>query len=246
MSEELDDLLEDVDSTLPEQEDKGEIEPEKEPEVEATAETEEPEKEPEKEDETPTSEEDSWTKTMALDERRKRQDAERELSDMKAAMIAQNKPEMPDLFDDPDGAISHVKGEMNEARLVDKVNLSRDMMAMMKDDYEDMEKTFVDMAKADPNLTDQMLNHANPARFAYDVAQKAQQYNDMQNVDEYKSKLKAEIRNELLSEMKADGEKSAASEAKKSLADVPSLANEHSSGGFTTPTDQTLDEIMGG
>ena len=103
----------------------------------------------------------------------------------------------------------------------------------------------MEMVKEDPSLTQKMVQAVNPARFAYDTAKNAVEYQNMQNVDEYKAKLKAEAKEEAKEELVAEAKKAEESEAKKSGADVPSLASASSKRANTaTPGDESLEDIF--
>lgn len=186
-----------------------------------------------------------WQMAAVLDERQKRQALQRELDEANAKLAAKSEVVRPDVFEDQDGAFAHLESKVSNMLMKDRLNLSREMMSMTKNDYLEMENVFVEMAKADPALTREMLAHPNPARFAYETAVKKQEYANMQNIDEYKAKLRAEVRAEVERELQGATETHARSEARKSGADVPSLANASaSSGGFATPSDLSLADIL--
>ena len=65
---------------------------------------------------------------------------------------------------------------------------------MLKDDYESREQEFIELAQSNPEYVTQLRASPNPARFAYETAIRHQEMAQLQNVDEYKSKLRAELK----------------------------------------------------
>ena len=180
------------------------------------------------------------------DERRKRQEYERELNYLKQ-QIAKEQQHRPDVFEDQEGAFNHLASSFEQRLNAQMVGLSRDMMMSSHDDYAELESEFVAMAQQNPALTQEMLSHPNPARFAYETARKARDYQAMQNVDEYKARIEAELREqikaELMDEMKAKDEKTQKTDQ---VVNMPNLAKSRSSSsGFATPTDEGLSDILG-
>lgn len=178
--------------------------------------------------------EESWTMAAVLDERRKRQELERQLEELRA----KEKPEdtRPDVFEDPDGAFSHVEQRFNQKILNERITLSRALMEDRHADYADKEAVFVGMAKENPDLIRQMQEHPFPAKFAYEQASKHQEYQAMQDVDAYKSKLREEVKAELLQEMEAKNSQKA---EKDKIADAPSLSKTRSA-----KDDPVIDESL--
>ena len=137
----------------------------------------------EAEGETPAPEDtpdESWTKAAALDERRKRQAAEaaeraaiEERDTLKRELEAARVPEKkerPDVFDDQEAAFEYLESEQDRKRINDKIELSQDIMRRTKEDYQEMEDTFIEMVKENPKLGVEMRAHPNPAGFVYDTA----------------------------------------------------------------------------
>lgn len=237
MTESLEDILSDTQEAVEEPAEQTPEAPAEEPKAAEEKPQESGEaKEPEKEDSTPESE--SWTKAAVMDERRKRQALERELEQLRKPKA---EPKRPDVFEDPDGAFSHMQQQFQQELATQRIAMSRDNMQMLKPDYDDMEQVFIKMAEDNPALVEQMRSHPNPARFAYEQATKHREYQQMQDVDSYKAKLREEVKAELLKEMEADKAK----EAQKDEAVTPSLAKQRSSGGQDQPVDASLEDILG-
>ena len=251
----LEDMLSDKD--LPEATETEEAEETKEQgtgETEEAAETEtdketETEK-TEKDDSTPeskaseTTEDEPWTKKAVLDERRKRQELEQRLRDIEAK---KEQEQAPDWWADPEKAAQH-QSQQIEARLYQqKVELSQDFMRSQHEDYDDMEARFMEMAQENPALRTELQKSANPARFAYETAKKAAEYEAMKDVDAYKARLEADVRKDVEAKVRKEIEAEQKKKADKEAAIDPSLASTSSKGGlksddYAGPT--PLDEIL--
>lgn len=250
MSEEtLEDMLNNAEPPAPEVE-----EPVAEAEAgEAAPEPEAKEPETPQEAETPEAKQDgegpeAWTKAAVLDERRKRQELERKLAELEAAK-AEDKPQRPDVFADPDGAFGHVEQTLRQemARQIHstRLELSQEMMRTVYQDYDELESEFVDMAKDNPVLLQDLQQSANPAKFAYETAKKAREAAELKDVDKMRAKIEAELRAELEAQIKAESEQSQAKTAQKREALTPSLAATQSKGGIDDAVDESLEAIIG-
>lgn len=188
--------------------------------------------------------ESSWTKAAVLDERRKRQELERQLDELKAKPASdgeQKQDERPDLFDDPDGAIGHIERKFEEKLVNQKIELSRSMVKSSHDDYDEMEQVFIDMAKENPALANQMRMAENPALFAYQQGKKHTDFQQMQDIDSYKAKIEAEVREKVLKELES---KQAKQSHKAELASGPSLSKARSQA--DEPVDEpSLEDLVG-
>lgn len=182
--------------------------------------------------------EQAWTKSMALDERKKRQDIQKELDDYKAQMAEKAQVDAPDVFEDQDAFREHLRAENQAGLLSQKIEMSRMFAMGQHDDYEEKEQAFMELAESTPGLADQVRQHANPAAFVYEQGQKSMEFKQMQDVGSMKDKMRAEIRAELEAEMSSTTEKKAAIGSNI----TPSLANARSSNeGVEPPAD--LDSI---
>ena len=185
------------------------------------------------------SEEESWTKAAVLDERRKRQELERKLAEYEKA-----KPERPDVFEDQDGAFGHVKDELRSEIGNIKLELSQDMMRSIHEDYDELESEFIELAKDNAALLTELNQAKNPARFAYETAQKARQAAELKDVEGMRAKIEAEMRAEIEAKLKAEAEESAKKKSGKDQALSPSLAASTSTGGVDNFEDDSLDVIL--
>ena len=224
----------------------------------ATAETEQETEEkddstPESKAEQKTEEEEgpeSWTKAAVLDERRKRQALEAELEKLRQGQQQQpaNEAEKADWYADPEKAAQTMQQQLSQQAFNTKLELSQDMMRAQFEDYDEHETEFVDLAKQDPRLIQEMQQAPNPARFAYETAKKARDYEAMKDVDSYKAKLQQEIEAKVRKELEAEQQQKAEKQQRKRDAIDPSLASSTSNGlksdDYAGPT--PLDNILNG
>ena len=188
---------------------------------------------PETDEDSPASPEKlDWAKVAYLDEKRKRQELEKRLE----ALEGGNQPAVVkkevDIFEDPKQAIENIKSEVRHESFIQLTNLSRDVMMDAKPDYEEKEKVFVELAKADPALIDKMKSSSNPAKFAYETAVKHEFMQEVSDPVKYREKIKAE----LLAELTKSSPKQK----------VPSLAKTTSvGGGIADAEDLSLSAILG-
>jgi len=177
--------------------------------------------------------EESWTKQMALDERRKRQDLEKTSQELKAQIAELQKglpkkeeevEQKPDVLDDPEAALKYTETSFDAKLYQQKIDMSRSFMKEMSDkfpDYDDMEKKFIELAKNDEHLSRKLRESSNPAKFAYDTA-KNHAKNLTLNDPNYEVNLREKLRQEILEEI-ANGQNTK-SESKK-VVNIPSLNN---------------------
>lgn len=165
-------------------------------------------------------------KQMAIDERSKRQEAEKS---------------RPDFWEDPDQALSGLTGEVDSKLQNFSLNNSVMIMQSLHDDYSEMEAIFAADAEKNPALVQQMNQSGHPAKFAYEYGKNKAFMAEIQDPDAYKAKLKAEA----LAELEAENKAKIEAEVKKRS--VPgSIANERSSGGTVTPTARPeLEKLIG-
>ena len=197
--------------------------------------------EPEPEQEEPqgsTTEPDKPEKTgevpiaALLDEREKRQAYERELAQLKQQLAEKQTPaETPDPLDDTNGFVSHVMSQVEKARLQDRVELSQEVMRMSHQDYDEAEAKFIAMANENPALIQEMHSTRLPAKFVYDTVKKAEKLEQLQNVDEFEAKTRAEVEAKLREEIRAELEGKIKSDLSKEQSLTPSLAKQRAQGG---------------
>lgn len=233
---------------------------EDEPEVEAGTETEptaEPEADADTEKDTqndaeaeakaPTAgdegETKEWTKAMALDERRKRQELERKLREYEEKEKRGSEPKV-DIFENPDAALNGVLSQARQEVFNAKVEMSQEIMRSQYQDYDELEAEFIDMAASNPAVLSEFQKAANPARFAYETAKKAREAAQLKDVDSYKEKLRAEVEAEVRAKLEAEILGKAQAKEKRDKALSPSLATARASGSDDDFVEPSLDDIL--
>lgn len=188
-------------------------------------------------------------KAAVLDERRKRQELERKISQLEAqqnpATAAPEPKARPDVFENQDAAFAHIEERFEQRLLSQRIETSREDMQERHADYDEKELMFVELAQADPSLVAKMQAAARPAKFVYDHVVKHLQMQEMQDPDAYKAKLKEELRAELLAELESERSAADDAEATGKTPPPPQLVNRRSA--ERNPAKQeTLEEILGG
>lgn len=185
--------------------------------------------------ETPSAEKDSTANDIPEDgyvpvaaqinERKKRQAAEsraetaereaeavkRELEQLRNPKAKQD--ETPDVFVDQHAFTEHLRAETKREILKNKAEMSADFMRNLKPDYDEKAAKFVEMARANPVLADQMYASPNPAKFAYETAEAVIAAEEERVIAKYLAKQKAE-----------NPAAESIPEAKKPIDKTPSLA----------------------
>lgn len=193
-------------------------------------------------------ESENWTKAMALDERRKRQDVERKLEERERrlaeleALSSGGKKAAPDVFEDQDGFNNHIQSTIQSETLRIKIEMSQELMREKYPEYDELELEFVDLAKNDSSLWAKMQSSAMPAKFVVETVKNAEKLKQMENIDEWRAQERERLRQELLAEM--SGKKPEVDDAKPTIR--PSLANARSTGKASDETlDRALSDIFG-
>lgn len=207
--------------------------------------TKEPEVQEAKVEKTATTAEDkeSWTKTAVLDERRKRQELEARLAEYESKKSEAEAVKRPDILEDQEGAFRHTESQFAYKILQERINLSRELMIDKHDDYEAMENVFVEIAKQNPLLVQEMNNSPNPAKFAYMKAKEHSDYVEYtKNSSEFKAYLEAKKSGALDAKVEDSPEKKRA----KSAVNVPDLINATSVKSGHVEGEKSLKQILSG
>lgn len=210
---------------------------------------------PEEKTETQEEKEERGTLAGLKAERAKRQAAEHD-RDALSERITQLEGKLPksepakaiDPIEDPTGFVRQIRQENDASNLKTVLRLSRSAMSRQVDDFNEVMSTFTDLAKADRTIAEKMLQAEDPYHFAYEYAKKHLEFKDVENVDEWKDKTRAELRIEIEAELLAkSGEKAEAEQISTETAEIPNLASKTSvEGGITTTSGEpTLDDILG-
>lgn len=234
----LDDVLNGVEPTEPEE---AQVEaPTAEPEPVSETQQEEVTEEEAPAAPEPQPEVENWTKTAVLDERRKRQALQAELDQLRN----QKPVEVPDIFTDQGAYTDYINQSVSDQVFRARVEMSQEFMRMQDSNYDSKESQFYEMAIQNPLLVDQVKAHPMPARFVVDTVNKANELRKLENIDEYKAKLRAEVEADIRKELGAEME-SKAKQSEQLTSITPSLANARSSNTQEQHIEQSLEEIFG-
>jgi hypothetical protein len=154
-----------------------------------------------------------------IDERSKRQSLESQLEEMnrRIASMQPQQPEIqqpqqkPDQWEDPEGHerwILDQAAEMAEQRAVQAfqrqhVIMSAEAAKTKYPDYLDKVAVFERLAAENPALSAQMLNHPNPAEYAYSIAKSHEEVSQYGSLDEWKAAERVKLEAEALEKLKA-------------------------------------------
>jgi hypothetical protein len=191
-------------------------------------------------------------KAAAAAERKKRQEIEQELAQVRQ-MLAQQPPpqeeEKPFLGDEYEQRFTETKTEFQQALTQQKLELSE---AIARERYEDFDAkldTFKEMLKTDPNLYNRMVGQGNPAGWMYKQASEFEQMQKLKEIGDpvaYANTLKEQLREQIKAELLAEqaaATKAATEAAIRAKLPRTGFAEERSSGTaratvktFTGPT----------
>ena len=201
--------------------------------------TEEPEVEAKKEDSTPEPKEDEkthWQFEAYKDEKRKRQELERELNELKTP---KEPVKVPDVLDDQDAYTSYIQNQVSQSTTNMKANMSQFMAEreLGKDVVAQKLETFNSMLKADPSLQSKVLDSVSPYHEMVDIVDKAERLKQFENVDDIEAKIRADVEAEYAA-------KYSDKEANRTSV-TPSL-NGRASSSSTKEPDDSLEALLSG
>jgi hypothetical protein len=186
----------------------------------------------------------AWHLKAVLDEREKRQAAQKELEELRK-QIAANQPAKPktSVLEDEGKFRNELLDDM-ETRLVnDRLNMSQALAEREfgKDVIAEKVKAFRELASQNPELRNRFSAAPLPYHELVSIVDKHNEVKEMENVDAYREKLRAEIRAELLKESEAKA--AGVEQTRKSI--TPSLAGKRSAGGVAASNSPlTLDDVF--
>ena len=177
---------------------------------------------------------------MALDERSKRQELERQLE---ALQRPQEQPKAPDVLDDQEGFVGYIKTEVQTAVSNATANLSEQLARRDHPDLDEKFEAYKELVKANPELHSQVQQSLSPWHEMVSIVDKSERLKAMENVDDWEAKERARIREELEAEIKGEikAVQDKTADISPSLATAPAagkVGNETWSG--PTPMDHIL------
>lgn len=198
---------------------------------------------------------------QAKDERRKRQELERQIAELtKRASAPQPQqtqqqepqqramPQRPDPWVDPEGAAEYDRAMHRVELFETRVLLSKEFMRSSKPDFDDVEKVFIEAARSDPYLEQQLVSHPMPAKFAYEHGRRIMALREIgDDPAAYKDRIRQELLAELGQQAPSATTQRQTGAAPKSLASTASTQPRRQDGRFA-PSDgpASLDDILGG
>lgn len=213
-----------AETAVPEGEETGEIEaveeaaPEAEPEV---AEQPEPEA-------TPAPEKSETVPLAAMvAERKKRQQLEAQLREL------QEQQPKPDFYADPE---KYLKDTLSQHTL----RMSAAMVEAQHPDFKEKLAVFLEEAAGNPLLQAELESHPHPALYAYQQAQRIEEFRQLKDVDSYKAKVRAEVEAAVRAEYEAKAKQKQA--LKASL--PPDLTNARAARTPEPVVDESLESIL--
>lgn len=151
--------------------------------------------------------------TAMLDEREKRQAAERELQELKRwkdqleAQQRQQQVSMPDVFEDQEGFVRHTQATVQQMLWNERLNMSE---ALARDKFgdetvESATQAFQQAARANPAIYAEMRQHPNPYSYVVNWHKRQSILSEIgEDPDKWKQSqieaLKEQVRQELLSQ----------------------------------------------
>ena len=158
----------------------------------------------------------------AEEERRKRQDLERQLTELRAKPAAQAAAEpAKGFFDDPEAALASFEQRTQTVILKSKLDITEAIARNKYPDFEAKFATFRDLANTTPGLANQWLTSSDPAEFAYKTGR---DYMALKQAGDL-PKMKEQLEKELRLKIEAEHKEKADAEAKKREAIPGSLSS---------------------
>ena len=171
-------------------------------------------------------------------EREKRQAHERRIAELEKAL--QDKDPAPNFYEAPEQFLSHA---LTQAQQQATNRLYAALEEQARETYPDYDEVFAEVeahCAQNPAAGQQVLQSPNPALAAYKLGKQMREMKAMQNPEEYRAKLKAELLAELRSEQQAKDE----ARRKQDAAIPPDLATTRSSGDAAEPAWSVLDQLF--
>lgn len=169
-----------------------------------------------------------------IGERRRRQEAERQLEEYKQLANRQPPQPAPSIWEDEEGAMQHfgsqVTGQaVTQAVRLSQINTSEMLARQAHPDFQEMYDLFNDLAGQNPTIVQQALGDPHPWNRAYQIAKthKTMQEVGATDIDALRAKIREELQQEALNSLQAN---------KPAPSAPPTISNERSAGARTGPS----------
>ena len=172
-------------------------------------------------------------------EREKRQAHEKRIAELEKALKEKADPP-PSFYEAPDEYVHHAVSQVQQQA---NQRLYAALEEQAREAYPDYDEVFAEVEEHcadDPAAARQIMQSPNPALAAYKFGKQRREMQAMQNPEEYRAKLKAELLAELQSEQSAKDE----ARRKADAAIPPDLANARSAGDAPASTGSILSELF--
>jgi hypothetical protein len=171
--------------------------------------------------------------TAMLDEREKRQAAERELQELRRwkeqieAQARQSQQKPPDIYEDPEGFVRQTQATVQQALWNERLNMSE---ALARDKFGDetvetATRAFEHAVKSNPSIYAEMRQHPNPYSFVVNWHKRQSILSEIgTDPDKWREQERERIRQELLAQASQPSPKPAA--PPPSLSKAPARGND--------------------
>ena len=142
----------------------------------------------------------------AQEERRKRQEVERLLAEIRAGganAAPAPKPEEPKSFwDDPEGKLTAMERSIEQRFVRSRLETSEFLARSKYPDYQEKLNAFIEMSRGNQPLYHQMLQASDPAEFVYRMAKNQKELSEVGSLDALKERIEKETRAKVETEVR--------------------------------------------
>ena len=128
--------------------------------------------------------------------------------------------EKPDFWDNPEAQLTALEQRMEQKLLNERLNISETYARGKYTDFQEKLDVFAGMIQEAPELHQRMLRDPNPAEFAYKAAAdklKVAKLQELGDPDEYRAKVRGELRDEIKAEILAELKKEEAEKVEAAI-----------------------------
>jgi hypothetical protein len=157
------------------------------------------------------------------EERRKRQDLERQIAELRNQKPAEKAEEKKTFWDDPEGHFKTFEQRIAQRESALAMNVSERLARSKYQDFDANIEVFAEILRtpAGPGIHQQFINAPDPAEFAYRLGKHTKEVRDAGSIDDLRAKIEKETRAKVEAEFKQKQEEL----EKKREAIPPSLSD---------------------
>jgi len=140
----------------------------------------------------------------AQDERRKRQDLERQLAEIRQQLPKREEEAKKTFWDDPEGHFKSVEQRIQQREVALTLKVSEQIARSKYQDFDANIEVFGEILRtpAGPGIHAQWLASQDPAEFAYRMGKQTKELREVGNIDALREKIEKETRTRLEAEYK--------------------------------------------